>query len=55
MFKWHRRFSDGNGSLEEQEGRGRKKKIVWRDDSDVNPQCTGLRQTTDDLGTGAAI
>ena len=55
VFKLHRRFSDGQDSLEEQEGRGRKKKNVRRDDSDVNSRCAGLRQTTDDQGTGAAV
>ena len=25
VFKWHRRFADGQDSLEEQKGRGRKK------------------------------
>ena len=55
VFKWHRRFSDSQCSLEEQEGRGRKKKKLRLDDSDVNPRCAGLRQTSDDQGTGAAV
>ena len=29
VFKWHCRFSDGQDSLEEQEGRGRKKKKTY--------------------------
>ena len=37
VFKWHRRFADGQDSLEEQEGRAGKKETVLRDDSDVNP------------------
>ena len=37
VFKWHRRFADGQDSLEEQEGRAGKKEIVCRDDSYVNP------------------
>ena len=54
VFKSHRRFSDDQYSLEEQEGRGRKKK-VWRDNSDVNPRCASRRQTTDDQGTDGAV
>ena len=37
VFKWNRRFADGQDSPEEQEGRAGKKQTVWRDDSDVNP------------------
>ena len=37
VFKWHRRFTDGQSSLEEQEGRAGKKETVLPDDSDVNP------------------
>ena len=33
VFKWHRRFADGQDSLEEQEGRAGKKETVWRDDT----------------------
>ena len=36
VFKWHRRFADGQDSLKEQEGRAGKKETVWRDDSHVN-------------------
>ena len=39
VFIWHRRFADGQDSLEEQEGCARKKE--WRDDSDVNPCSAG--------------
>ena len=52
-FKWHHRFPDGQDRLEEQEGRGRKKNNEWRDDGDV--LCAGLRETTDDRGTGAVV
>ena len=55
VFKLHRRFPDGQDRLEEQEGRGRKKHNEWRDDGDVNVLCAGLRQTTDDRGTGAGF
>ena len=37
VFKWQCRFSDGQDSLEEQEGHAGKKETVWRDDSDINP------------------
>ena len=37
VFKWYHTFADGRDSLEEHEGRARKKETVWRDDSDVNP------------------
>ena len=37
VFKWHRRFADGQNSLEKREGRAGKKETVGRDGSDVNP------------------
>ena len=50
VFKWHCRFSDGQDSLEEQEGCGRKKKMYGATIvTSIHNVLAGLRQTTKEL------